>query len=97
MDLVERNGDVRSFHVPSVTGENLKEMLKDLSPDEIKDKLVEIVMTAERDADKLKALELLSKIAGLIKHGNQEKKEFREVIVGDAKEIKAGESQMTDE
>lgn len=26
--LVERGGDVRTFHVPSVTGENLKEMLK---------------------------------------------------------------------
>jgi hypothetical protein len=76
---------------------NLKEMLKDLTPEEISDKLVEIVCGAERDADKLKALELLSKIKGLIKHGNQEKKDFREVIVGSEKELKAGESKMTDE
>jgi hypothetical protein len=74
---------------------NLKEMLKDMTAEEIQDKLTEIVMSAERDADKLKALELLSKIKRMIGHGNQEKKDFREVIVGE--EPKAGESAMKDE
>lgn len=69
---------------------NLKEELRDLSPEEIRDKLAMLAVSAERDADKLKALELLSKINGLIKHGNAEKKDFREVIVGE--EPRTGES-----
>jgi hypothetical protein len=62
---------------------NFKDVLRDLSPEEIRDRLAELAVSAERDADKLKALELLAKINGLIKHGNAEKKDFREVIVGD--------------
>ena len=71
---------------------NFKLELKDLSPEEIRDKLAEMAVSAERDADKLKALELLAKINGLIKHGNVEKKDYREVLIGGEKEPKAGES-----
>lgn len=71
---------------------NLNELLKDMTAEEIKAKLTEIVMTAERDADKLKALELLCKVNRMIGHGNQEKKDFREVIVGSKTDLKAGES-----
>lgn len=67
---------------------NLKEKLRDLSPEEIRDYLADLAVSAERDADKLKALELLAKINGLIKHGNTEKKDFREVVIGE----QAGES-----
>lgn len=56
-------------------------MLRDLSPEEIRDKLADLAVSAEKDSDKLKALELLAKINGLIKHGNTEKRDFREVVV----------------
>lgn len=71
---------------------NLKEVLKTMSPEEIEDHLVSMVLAAEKDSDRLKALELLAKVKGLIKHGNLEKKDYREVIVGSEGETKAGES-----
>lgn len=61
---------------------NLNESLRDLSPEEIRDKLADMAVSCEKDSDKLKALELLAKISGLIKHGNTEKRDYREVIIG---------------
>lgn len=67
---------------------NLKEELRNLSPEEIRDKLAELSVSAERDADKLKALELLCKVNRMIGHGNSEPKDYREVVIG----TQAGES-----
>lgn len=67
---------------------NLKEELKNMTPEEIRDRLAELSVSAERDADKLKALELLCKINRMIGHGNSEPKDFREVVIG----VQAGES-----
>ena len=75
---------------------NLKGELRTMSEAEIEDYLCGMVDSAEKDADRLKALELLAKCKGLIKHGNIEKKDFREVVVGSVKDLKAGESQMKD-
>lgn len=76
---------------------NVKQMLKSMTAEEIEDELVGIIRSATRDADRNKALETLCKIKRMIGHGNQEKKDFREVIVGSDKELRAGESKMTDE
>ncbi len=67
---------------------NLKEELKDMTPEEIRDRLAELSVSAERDADKLKALELLCKINKMIGHGNSDPKDYREVVIG----VQAGES-----
>ena len=74
---------------------NLKEELKDMTPEEIRDHLAGLAVSAEKDADKLKALELLAKINGLIKHGNVEKKDYREIVIGS--HTKAGEGSMKDQ
>lgn len=76
---------------------NLKEKLRTMTPEEIEDELIGLYRVAEKDGDKIKALELLMKAKGMIKHGNLEKKDFREVIVGSEKELKAGEGSMTDQ
>lgn len=67
---------------------NFAKELKNLSPEEIRDRLAELSVSAERDADKLKALELLCKVNRMIGHGNSEPKDFREVVIG----VQAGES-----
>jgi len=62
---------------------NVKEELRGLSPDEIEEKLVFLAIHAEKDADKLKALELLAKMKGIIKHGSAKpEKDFVEVVIG---------------
>lgn len=61
---------------------NLKDELKNMTPEEIRDKLAELAVSAERDADKLKALELLCKVNNMIAHGNTEPKDYREVVIG---------------
>lgn len=71
---------------------NWKDGMRSMSPEEIEDYLCGIVENAEKDGDRLKALELLAKVKGIIKHGNTEKKDFREVVIGGERESKAGES-----
>lgn len=63
-----------------------------MTPEEIEDWLINKMATAEREADQIGAAKLLMQQKGMISHGNQEKKDFREVIVGSEKELKAGES-----
>lgn len=61
---------------------NLHKMYKTMSPEEIEDRIIEEYQAAEKSSDRIKALELLCKLKNLIQHGNTEKKDFREVIVG---------------
>lgn len=69
---------------------NLKAAMRTMNQEQIEDYLCGIVESAEKDSDRLKALELLAKIKQLIKHGNTEKKDYREVVIGDGSQ--AGES-----
>ena len=64
----------------------MREQLQGLSAEEIEDRLVRIALEGEKEQDRLKALELLAKIKGLIKHGNTEKKDYREVVIGAKRE-----------
>lgn len=60
-----------------------REKLKTMSPEEIEDYICSIAIGAEKDADRLKALELLAKIKGVIKHGNAPKeRDYVEVLIG---------------
>jgi hypothetical protein len=61
----------------------LSKQLQGPSQEEIEDRLVQLALGAEKDADRLKALELLAKIKGIIKHGNAPKeKDFTEILIG---------------
>lgn len=53
-----------------------------MTNDELKAAIENEYKTADKPADRIKALELLCKVSGLIAHGNQEKKDFREVVIG---------------
>jgi len=56
--------------------------LRTMSVEEIEDYVISIATGAEKDADRLKALELLARMKGIIKHGNAPKeKDFKEVII----------------
>lgn len=70
----------------------LEEKLKTMTPEEIEDWLINKMATAEREADQIGAAKLLMHQKGIIKHGNMEKKDYREVIIGGDKDSKAGES-----
>lgn len=61
----------------------LADQLKGLSAEEIEDRLVHLATFAEKDSDRIKALELLAKIKGIIQHGNKaESKDFTEIMIG---------------
>ena len=51
-----------------------------MTKEEIKKGLAEIARNPEHK-DQVRALEILAKIEGRIRHGNQEKKDWREVVV----------------
>lgn len=71
---------------------NLKEALRTMTPEEIEDWLILKMQSAEREADQIGACKLLMQRKNMIGHGNEVKKDYREVIVGSEKELKAGES-----
>lgn len=61
-------------------------MLKTMSAEEIEHNIILEYEAAEKSSDRIKALELLCKVKNLIQHGNVEKKDYREVIVGGVSE-----------
>lgn len=66
-----------------------------MTEEEIEDWLVRKMRSAEREADQINAAKLLMMRKGMIGHGNTQKKDYREVIVGGDEESKAGASGMT--
>lgn len=63
-----------------------------MTEEEIEDWLVRKMRTAEREADQINAAKLLMMRKRMIGHGNAEKKDFREVVIGGESESKAGVS-----
>lgn len=61
---------------------SVKDKLKTMTPEEIEDWLINKMKTAEREADQISAAKLLMQRKGMIQHGNAEKKDYREVIIG---------------
>jgi hypothetical protein len=60
-----------------------REKLRTMTAEEIEDYLVGIVQGGEKDADRLKAIEILAKMKGIIKHGNAPKeRDYVEVLIG---------------
>ena len=65
---------------------NFKESFRTMTPEEIEHRIIEEYHAAEKSSDRIKALELLCKVKNLVQHGNTEKKDYREVIVGGGSE-----------
>lgn len=63
-----------------------------MTPEEIEDWLVTKMQSAEREADQIGACKLLMQRKNMIGHGNEVKKDYREVVIGSEREPKVGES-----
>lgn len=68
----------------------MNDLFLSMTEEEIEDWLVRKMKYAEREADQISAAKLLMMRKGMIGHGNTQKKDYREVVIGDMS--KAGES-----